>query len=117
MVPGLAPGQPKGSGPRDFCPGRRRSAAPGGAYRTRTLTVARGVLGWLDRQSAPLLLAATTAGLAVGGLAYLAGAGGAADLAWLATAACGLGYALWIAAASLRRGRLSVDVIALLALA
>jgi cation transport ATPase len=84
---------------------------------TTTMTVARGALAWLNRQSAPLLLAATTAGLAVGGLAYLAGAGGAADLAWLATAACGLGYALWIAAASLRRGRLSVDVIALLALA
>jgi heavy metal translocating P-type ATPase len=84
---------------------------------TTTMTVARGALAWLNRQSAPLLLAATTAGLAVGGLAFLAGAGGAADLAWLATAACGLGYALWIAAASLRRGRLSVDVIALLALA
>ena len=84
---------------------------------TTTMTVARGALAWLNRQSAPLLLAATTAGLAGGGLAYLAGAGGAADLAWLATAACGLGYALWIAVASLRRGRLSVDVIALLALA
>jgi len=84
---------------------------------TTTMTDARGALAWLNRQSAPLLLAATTAGLAGGGLAYLAGAGGAADLAWLATAACGLGYALWIAVASLRRGRLSVDVIALLALA
>src|SRR6185437_16461515 len=82
-----------------------------------TMTVARGALAWLNRQSAPLLLVATTAGLAIGGLCRLVGAGGAADLAWLATAACGLGYALWIAAASLRHGRLSVDLIALLALA
>src|SRR5690348_14922592 len=75
---------------------------------TTTMTVARGALAWLNRRSAPLLLAATTAGLAAGGLARLAGVGGAADLAWLATAACGLGYALWITAESLRHGRLSV---------
>src|SRR5689334_7599736 len=117
MTPDLGSGQPKGPGPRDFRPGRRRSAAPRVAYMTTTMTVARGALAWLNRQSAPLLLSATTAGLAVGGLSWLAGADGAADMAWLATAACGLGYALWIAAASLRRGRLSVDVIALLALA
>ncbi len=84
---------------------------------TMTMTAARGALTWLNRRSAPLLLAATTAGLVAGGLCRLAGAGGAADLAWLATAACGLGYALWTAVASLWHGRLSVDVIALLALA
>src|SRR5689334_1229424 len=117
MTPDLGPGQPKGPEPRDFSPGPSRSAAPRVAYMTTTMTVARGALAWLNRQSAPLLLAATTAGLAVGGLCRLAGAGEAVDLAWLATAACGLGYALWIAVASLRRGRLSVDVIALLALA
>ena len=44
------------------------------------------------------------------------GAGGAADLAWLATAAWGLGYALWAAVDSIRRGRVGVDLIALLAL-
>jgi heavy metal translocating P-type ATPase len=81
-----------------------------------TKTVPRSVLAWLVRRSAPLLLAATIAGLAAGGLARIAGADAAADMAWLATAACGIGYALWTAAASLRRGRLSVDVIALLAL-
>ncbi len=80
------------------------------------ITVARGALAWLSHRSAPLLLAVTTAGLAAGGLGRLAGAGAAADLAWLATAACGLGYALWVAVASLWRGRLSVDIIALLAL-
>jgi heavy metal translocating P-type ATPase len=80
------------------------------------ITAARGALAWLSHRSAPLLLAVTTAGLAAGGLGRLAGAGAAADLAWLATAACGLGYALWVAVASLWRGRLSVDIIALLAL-
>jgi len=77
---------------------------------------ARGARAWLARRSAPLLLAVTAAGLAAGGLARLAGGGGAAEAAWLATAAGGLGYALWAAADSIRRGRLGVDVIALLAL-
>jgi heavy metal translocating P-type ATPase len=75
------------------------------------------VRAWLVRRSAPLLLVITTAGMIAGGLAWLAGAGGAAGPIWLGAAACGLGYALWVAAASLARGRLSVDVIALLALA
>jgi heavy metal translocating P-type ATPase len=80
-------------------------------------TAARGVRAWLARQSAPILLAVTAAGMAAGGVAWLAGFGGPADVAWLATAACGLAYACWTAAASVRHGRLSVDVIALAALA
>jgi heavy metal translocating P-type ATPase len=79
--------------------------------------VFRAASGWLSRRSAVLLLGVTAAGLAAGGVAWLAGAGGVADAAWLAAAACGLGYALWSAAESIRRGRLGVDVIALLALA
>ena len=82
-----------------------------------TVTVARGVRAWLAQRSAPLLLAVTTAGLAAGGAAWLADASRAADAAWLASAACGLAYAIWAAVASVARGRLSVDVIALLALA
>ena len=82
-----------------------------------TITMARGVRAWLVRRSAPLLLAVTAAGMIAGGAAWLAGARGAADAAWLATAACGLGYALWAAVASIAHGRVSVDVIALLALA
>ena len=82
-----------------------------------TITGARGVRSWLVRRSALLLLAVTTAGLAIGGVASLAGASGAADAAWLAASACGLAYSLWIAVASIAHGRLSVDVIALLALA
>ena len=81
------------------------------------MTGARGMRAWLVRRSAPLLLTVTTAGLAAGGVASLAGASGAADAAWLAAAACGLAYSFWIAAASIAHGRLSVDVIALLALA
>ena len=80
------------------------------------MTGARSVWSFLARRSAPLLLAVTTAGLVLGGIARLAGAGGAADLAWLATAAWGLGYALWAAVDSMRRGRVGVDLIALLAL-
>ncbi len=79
--------------------------------------VGGGIRTWLVRRSAPLLLAATAAGLTAGGAAWLAGAGGAADAAWLAAAACGLAYACWVAAVSIAGGRLSVDVIALLALA
>ena len=80
-------------------------------------TSARRAWAWLLRRSALVLLVVTASGLAAGGLAHLAGAGTVADAAWLATAACGLGYALWSAADSIRRGRLGVDVIALLALA
>jgi heavy metal translocating P-type ATPase len=72
---------------------------------------------WLRRRSALALLVVTLSGLAAGGLARLAGAGAVADAGFLAAAACGLGYAVWSAAESLRRGRLGVDVIALLALA
>src|SRR5450755_1407890 len=72
---------------------------------------------WLARRSALLLLIATAAGLVAGGLGRLAGASPVTDAAWLAAAGCGLGYAPWSAADSIRRGRLGVDLIALLALA
>ena len=80
-------------------------------------SVARGARAWLARRVAPLLFLVTAAGLAAGGAAWLAGAGQAADLLWLGVAACGLAYACWVAVAAIARGRLSVDVIALLALA
>ena len=64
-----------------------------------------------------LLLVATASGLAAGGLAHVAAAVAVADAAWLATAAVGLGYAVWSAAESIVRGGLGVDVIALLAVA
>ena len=80
-------------------------------------TISRRTWAWLRRRSALALLVVTVSGLAVGGLAHLAGAGAIADAAWLASAACGLGYAVWSASDCLRRGRLGVDVIALLAVA
>ena len=80
-------------------------------------SVARGARAWLARRVALLLFLVTAAGLAAGGAAWLAGAGQAADLLWLGVAACGLAYACWVAVAAIARGRLSVDVIALLALA
>jgi heavy metal translocating P-type ATPase len=81
------------------------------------VTVARGARAWLARRAAPLLLIVTAAGTAAGGVAWLAGAGGAADVLWLGVAICGLAYACWVAVAAVAHGRLSVDVIALLALA
>jgi len=81
------------------------------------VTVARGARAWLARRAAPLLLAVTAVGTAAGGVAWLAGAGRTADALWLGVAICGLAYACWVAVASIARGRLSVDVIALLALA
>ena len=80
-------------------------------------TFVRRTRAWLGRRAALILLVVTASGLAAGGLAYVAGAGPAADAAWLVTAAFGLGYAVWSAAASILRGRLGVDVIALLAVA
>jgi heavy metal translocating P-type ATPase len=80
------------------------------------MTLVHRARAWLGRRAALLLLVATASGLTAGGLARLAGAGAVADAAWLATAAVGLGYALWSAADSILRGRLGVDVIALLAL-
>ena len=82
-----------------------------------TVTVARGARAWLARRAAPLLLVVTAAGTAAGGVAWLAGAGRTADVVWLGVAICGLAYACWVAVASIAHGRLSVDVIALLALA
>jgi heavy metal translocating P-type ATPase len=78
-------------------------------------TIPARTWAWLRRRSALVLLVVTLSGLVAGGLARLAGAGAIADAAWLASAACGLGYAVWSAAESLRHGRVGVDIIALLA--
>ena len=80
-------------------------------------TLIRRAWARLGQSAALLLLVATASGLAAGGLAHLAGAGAVADAAWLAAAAVGLGCAVWSAAESILRGRLGVDVIALLAVA
>ena len=77
----------------------------------------RSTADWLGRRSAVLLLGVTAACLVAAGPAWLAGADGAADGCWLASAGFGLGYALWSAVDGIRHGRLGVDVVALLALA
>jgi heavy metal translocating P-type ATPase len=78
---------------------------------------ARRAGSWLIGHSAGGLLVVTVSGLAVGGGLYLASMHGAATAAWLATSICGLGYALFTVADSLRHRRAGVDIIALLALA
>jgi heavy metal translocating P-type ATPase len=76
----------------------------------------RAATQWPARHVALVLLILTTACLAADGALRLAGAGGAGDTAWISAGACGTGYALWSIVESIRRGRLGVDVIALLAL-
>jgi heavy metal translocating P-type ATPase len=71
---------------------------------------------WLAPRMAAGLVWLTVAGLAAGLVLRLAGAAHAADIAWLAVAACGVGYACWAMVDSLRRRRIGVDLIALLAL-
>ncbi|WP_411574750.1 heavy metal translocating P-type ATPase [Streptomyces fradiae] len=64
----------------------------------------------------PVLLAVTAAALAGGGVAWLLGAQGAADLVWaLGTVAAVVPAVAWVLAA-LRRGHAGVDLIAVLAL-
>ena len=70
---------------------------------------------WLGRHLAVLLLDVTGAGLVVGGALHLAGAATAGDALWVACGAIGAAYSLWTMVDSLRRGRVGVDLIALLA--
>jgi heavy metal translocating P-type ATPase len=70
---------------------------------------------WLVGAVAQVPLIVTVSGLLAGAVLHLAGAAGAGDGAWIAAGACGAAYALWAIADSLRRRRMGVDVIALLA--
>jgi heavy metal translocating P-type ATPase len=62
------------------------------------------------------LLTLTLSGLGAGGFAYLFGSHGLASLMWAVTTVVGILAAGWWVIDSLRRGRLGIDVIALLAL-
>ena len=62
------------------------------------------------------LLALSAALLGLGGLLHLVGSGTAGDSVWTATGSLGAAYATWNMAEGLRRRRLGVDAIALLAL-
>ncbi|MGW2251195.1 heavy metal translocating P-type ATPase [Kitasatospora sp. NPDC001660] len=83
------------------------------ADRQAARRTAHGSRAWLE----PALLAVTGAALAVGGIAWLAGAGTLADACWAAgTAVAIIPSLVWVISA-LRRGRAGVDLIAVLALA
>lgn len=71
---------------------------------------------WLGRHLGVLLLAVTGACLVGGGALHLAGAPTAGNAVWVASGAMGAAYTLWTVMDSLRRGRVGVDLIALLAL-
>ena len=77
----------------------------------------RGLPPRLHRLLEPVLVAVTVGALAAGGIAWLAGAPEIADACWMGgTAAAIIPAGAWVLAA-LRRGRVGVDVIAVLALA
>lgn len=63
-----------------------------------------------------MLLTATTAGLAAGGLLYALGVHRGATVTWTLTTVLGAAVATWWVGDGLRHGRFGVDVIALLAL-
>ena len=70
----------------------------------------------LRRAVIRVLLAATLAALISGGVAWLAGSPGSADICWAAGTLVAIIPAVWWVVAALRRGRVGADVIAVLAL-
>ncbi|HSN02812.1 MAG TPA: heavy metal translocating P-type ATPase [Acidimicrobiales bacterium] len=71
---------------------------------------------WARERLALLVLVVALAGLALGAVLHASGAARAGDAAWIAIAGIGVALSLLSMVESLRRGRLGVDVIALLAL-
>ena len=74
------------------------------------------VLGRAHRAAEPALLGATCAALGAGGLAWLVGEGSVADLFWIGGIVVSIGPATWWVVDALRRGRVGVDLIAVLSL-
>lgn len=72
---------------------------------------------WLSQHQAVIQLGVTVVGLAVGGGLRIAGLTAAGDIAWLSVSAAGLAYAVWTMVDSLRRHRVGVDLLAVLAIA
>lgn len=64
-----------------------------------------------------LLLGVTVAALVSGGVAWLSGAGGIADVCWIAGTVAAIVPATWWVIAGFRAGRFGVDVLAVLSLA
>lgn len=81
-----------------------------------TGSAARGLISRLRRLTEPALVVFTVGGLTAGGIAWLVGWRGLADGCWIAATALAVAPAsawVWIA---LRKGRVGVDVIAVLSL-
>ncbi|MGP0079317.1 HAD-IC family P-type ATPase, partial [Mycobacterium sp.] len=77
---------------------------------------ARGFLAWLHRLVEPVLVAVTVGALAAGGIAWLAGWHRVADGCWIAGTVVAVAPAVVWVLAALRRGRVGVDLIAVLSL-
>jgi heavy metal translocating P-type ATPase len=70
----------------------------------------------LTQRQAVIQLGAMLAGLAAGGVLWIVGLTAAGDIAWLSVSTVGLAYAIWTMVDSLRRHRLGVDLLAVLAI-
>ncbi|MFJ2305643.1 heavy metal translocating P-type ATPase [Streptomyces sp. NPDC087787] len=85
-------------------------------HRTRTTRPRRPTAAVVSPRLEPVLLAITAAALTAGGIAWLTGTGGLADLLWgLGTLSAIVPAVAWVLAA-LRHGHAGVDLIAVLAL-
>lgn len=71
---------------------------------------------WLGRYHPLALLVLIGVGLAAGGSLHLMGVGRGGDVAWAAAGAAGAAFAVWSMLDTMRRGRVGVDAIAVLAL-
>lgn len=90
-------------------------AAPGSEGRRRSPGVRRAARS-TGRAAPALLLVSTGALAASGGLLHGLGSGRSGDVLWIASGAVGAAFSTWTMLAGLRRRRVGVDVIALLAL-
>src|SRR5664279_3441934 len=75
------------------------------------------IVTWLGENKERALFAVSTALLRAGGVAWLLSSPAAASVLWIAGTVLGLVFSIGWMVASIRRGQLSVDVIAVLALA
>jgi heavy metal translocating P-type ATPase len=75
------------------------------------------IVTWLGENKERALFAVSTVLLVAGGVAWLLSAPAAASVLWIAGTVLGLVFSIGWMVASIRRGQLSVDVVAVLALA
>ena len=75
-----------------------------------------GSTSWQVRVISLLALGVSSTGLIVGGVLYWLGVENAGNVSWIIVAACGAALSVYSVVQSILRGRLGVDIIALLAL-